>query len=107
MKKNAINLAAVILAGGKGMRMGGNYKQFIKIGGKPVLFYSLREFINASCVEKIIIVVPYEKINYAKNIVSRIDSSKSVAVIAGGLKGFKERTCLQIKIESGTSSRSQ
>lgn len=84
MKKNGINLAAVILAGGKGMRMDGNYKQFIKIGGKPVLFYSLREFINASCVEKIVIVVPHEKIDYAKNIVSLIDSPKNVAVIAGG-----------------------
>ena len=39
--------SVIIVAGGKGLRMGGELpKQFIPIGGKPVLMHTLEAFYD-------------------------------------------------------------
>ena len=41
--------SVIILAGGKGKRMGSKVsKQFIEIKGKPILYYTLKKFIDNS-----------------------------------------------------------
>ena len=41
---------AVVLAAGKGRRMGGNTaKQYMEIGGKPLVAYALEVFEASSC----------------------------------------------------------
>ena len=49
---------AVILAGGVGSRMrsDGFPKQYVDVGGKPVLVYTLEKFENCPSVDKIIVV---------------------------------------------------
>lgn len=50
---------ALIVAGGKGLRMGGDLpKQFLPIGGKPVLMHTLEAFHHYDPEMQIILVLP-------------------------------------------------
>lgn len=50
---------AVIVAGGKGLRMGGDLpKQFLPVGGKPVLMHTLEAFHAYDAALKLILVLP-------------------------------------------------
>ena len=52
---------AIIVAGGKGLRMGGDVpKQFLPVGGKPVLMRTLEAFHDFSADLQIIVVLPRE-----------------------------------------------
>ena len=49
----------VIVAGGKGLRMGSELpKQFLPIGGKPVLMHTIERFHEYDNALKIILVLP-------------------------------------------------
>ena len=48
---------AVVLAAGSGKRMGTKvHKQYLLLGGKPVLYYSLRAFEASRLIDEIILV---------------------------------------------------
>ena len=48
---------AIVLAAGQGKRMHSKIqKQFLEIGGKPVLYYSLRCFQDSPLIDDIILV---------------------------------------------------
>uniref|UniRef100_UPI001B32255A 2-C-methyl-D-erythritol 4-phosphate cytidylyltransferase n=1 Tax=Staphylococcus aureus TaxID=1280 RepID=UPI001B32255A len=48
---------AIIVAAGKGRRMGANInKQFLDIKNKPVIYYSLATFSNNKSIDEIVIV---------------------------------------------------
>ena len=83
-KKYRAKVIAIILAGGKGERIGRAYKQFFMIGRKPILFYSLDKFIESNSVDDIIIVVPEEKHSFTKHLVSKKNYEKKISVITGG-----------------------
>lgn len=56
---------AIIVAGGKGLRMGGDVpKQFQLVGGRPVLMHTLQQFRNAFADLQIILVLPREQQDY-------------------------------------------
>ncbi len=56
---------AVIVAGGKGLRMGGDVpKQFLPIGGKPVLMHTIETFRRALDDVEIVLVLPAEQHDY-------------------------------------------
>ena len=49
----------IIVAGGKGLRMGGDIpKQFLPIGGRPVLMRTIERFREYSASLQIILVLP-------------------------------------------------
>ena len=55
----------IIVAGGKGLRMGSDIpKQFLPIGGKPVLMRTLERFRAYSCDLQIILVLPEAQQDY-------------------------------------------
>jgi 2-C-methyl-D-erythritol 4-phosphate cytidylyltransferase len=55
----------IIVAGGKGLRMGGDVpKQFMPIGGTPVLMRTLLRFREYSESLRIILVLPHEQQDY-------------------------------------------
>ena len=55
----------IIVAGGKGLRMGGEIpKQFLPIGGVPVLMRTLMRFREYSTYLQIILVLPHEQQDY-------------------------------------------
>ena len=60
-----MNSYAIIVAGGKGLRMGGEVpKQFLPIGGKPVLMHTIEAFRKALNKVQIVLVLPAEQHDY-------------------------------------------
>ena len=56
---------AIIVAGGKGLRMGGDIpKQFLPIGGRPVLMRTIERFREYSANLQIILVLPKSQQDY-------------------------------------------
>lgn len=70
---------AIIVAGGKGKRMG-RPKQFIAIAGRPMLWRTIAAFEKATMVDGIIVVVNRTDIPKVK----RFEFDKIRAVVAGG-----------------------
>ena len=59
--------AAIIVAGGLGHRMKSALpKQFMNLGGKPVVQWSLESFNQAESVKKIVLVLPEDWIEDGK-----------------------------------------
>jgi len=73
-------------AAGRGLRMGGSVpKQFLSLGGEPLIIQSLRTLQAAPLVDQIILAVPPEDVEYCENkIVSRHRFAKVTKVVAGG-----------------------
>lgn len=82
-------ITALILAAGKGQRMGSDIKkQYMLIMGKPVLSYSLQAFSD-SAVDDIVIVTGADDISYVKTeIVEKYGFQKVRAVVAGGAERY-------------------
>ena len=76
---------AIILAGGKGKRMNAPVsKQFIEVGGKPVIYYTLKRFEACDEVDEIILVLPKDEIDYfVGNIQNKFNFNIS-KIIEGG-----------------------
>ena len=77
----------VILAGGQGTRMGNSDKpkQFLPVGGKPVIIHTIEKFIVNSRFAEIIVLVPKSWLAYTKDIVKKyISDFSKIAVIEGG-----------------------
>ena len=48
---------AIVLAGGRGTRMGTKvHKQYLQLAGKPVLYYSLETFQKSEVIDEVILV---------------------------------------------------
>jgi 2-C-methyl-D-erythritol 4-phosphate cytidylyltransferase len=79
-------VCAVIVAAGKGKRMGaGKNKQFIEICGRPVLYYTLDAFQQCGEVDEIVLVCAPGETEYVKEeILARYGFSKVKAVVPGG-----------------------
>ena len=57
----------IIVAGGKGLRMGGEIpKQFLPIGGKPVLMRTIETFHSYDADINVILVLPVSQQEYWK-----------------------------------------
>ena len=64
-----MNEYIIIVAGGKGLRMGGDIpKQFLPIGGRPVLMQTIERFRASSPALRIILVLPREQQDYWKQL---------------------------------------
>lgn len=81
---------AIVLAAGQGKRMKSRIqKQFLEIGGFPVVYYSLRAFQQSSLIEKIILVTSEDAISFCeKEIVEKYAFTKVEKVIAGGKERY-------------------
>lgn len=80
---------AIIVAGGKGLRMGGDIpKQFMLVGGKPVLFHTIEAFYHCDSSIRIILVLPQEQIEYWNRLCRDFDVPSVYALVAGGETRF-------------------
>ena len=79
-------VVAIIPAAGVGARMSSNKaKQFIDLCGKPILAVTLNYFQKCSLVDKIVVVVSEDDVDYCnREIVDRYRQSKVCKVVAGG-----------------------
>lgn len=80
---------AIIVAGGKGLRMGGDIpKQFLPIGNIPVLMRTIRRFRQYDDGIKIILVLPHSQQEYWKELCREYSFSEPVVVADGGETRF-------------------
>jgi 2-C-methyl-D-erythritol 4-phosphate cytidylyltransferase len=80
---------AVIVAGGSGSRMGSAVpKQFLLLGGRPVLWHTLEAFLGAYEDLKIVLVVPSEHMEMALGVVGATRGPERVQLTAGGNTRF-------------------
>ena len=81
-------VVALVPAAGRGLRMGGPVpKQFLSIGGQPLIVQCLRVLQAASVIDEIILAVPPVDIKYCENeIVALHRFTKVTKVVAGGVE---------------------
>lgn len=78
-------VSAIVLAGGRGKRMGAvQSKQYIDLNGKPILYYTLKQFIVNKLIDYIILVVPEDEVGYCKNKVLNKYGLKVDKLVSGG-----------------------
>jgi 2-C-methyl-D-erythritol 4-phosphate cytidylyltransferase len=78
---------AVVLAGGKGTRMGNieKPKQFMEIGGKPILIHTVEKFAVHPEFTAVLVLSPKQWIPHTQNLIKKyIPSGIPIAVIEGG-----------------------
>lgn len=83
----ANNIFGIILAGGKGTRMGNveRPKQFMEVGGKPIIVHTIEKFAIHTEFDKIIILSPKPWISHTKDLIKRyIPMRERLEVIEGG-----------------------
>lgn len=81
---------AIIVAGGKGLRLPGDTpKQFIEIGGQPVLMHTINAFQRYSQSLKILLVLPSDDFDRWESLCIKYHFDKKVSVIAGGPTRFQ------------------
>ena len=79
----------IIVAGGKGLRMGGDLpKQFMPLHGKPVLMHTIERFRAYSDELKIILVLPHEQQDYWRQICQKHNFTIEHTVVDGGQTRF-------------------
>ena len=80
---------AVIVAGGSGLRMGADKpKQFLDLKGKPILWHTLQQFLEAYNDLQIILVLPREFIGEGINILPLLKDRERIQIIEGGHTRF-------------------
>ena len=79
-------VVALVPAAGKGLRMGGAIpKQFLALGGEPLVVHSLRVLQASPVIDQIILAVPQADLDYCLNdLAVRFGFSKITKVVAGG-----------------------
>lgn len=81
---------AIIVAGGSGIRMGGSLpKQFMLLKDKPVLYYTLKVFIEAYNDLQIILVLPVDYTDMGQEIIDTYFDKRRIKIIAGGDTRFQ------------------
>ncbi len=81
---------AIIVAGGTGSRMGGNFpKQFMLLKDKPVLYYSLKTFLDAFSDLQIILVLPVAFTDMGQEIIDAWFDKDRIRVTTGGDTRFQ------------------
>lgn len=81
---------AVIVAGGKGLRMGSDIpKQFLPIGGKPVLMHTISRFHAYDEEMSVILVLPKEQQPYWKELCKQYHFDEEYQLADGGASRFQ------------------
>ena len=79
----------IIVAGGKGLRMGSDIpKQFLPIGGKPVLMWTLERFREYSADLQIILVLPEAQQDYWRQLCEQYHFQVQYQLANGGQTRF-------------------
>ena len=94
-------VVGIIVAGGKGARMKGMIKkQYLALGGRPVLCHSLQIFDRCHGIDSIILVVPEDDISYCRQqILPPMNLNKAVHLVPGGRERQASVYCGLCEIE--------
>lgn len=80
----------VIVAGGKGTRMGGDLpKQYIQLHDKPVLMHSIDQFAHSKSQPRIIVVLHEDMLDYWQHLCRQYNYKTKHEVVIGGTSRFQ------------------
>jgi len=80
---------AVIVAGGMGSRMNHAVpKQFLLLNGKPVLYYTIKAFLQAYADLQIILVLPEAHVSAGQEIIDAFFDYERIQITVGGRTRF-------------------
>jgi 2-C-methyl-D-erythritol 4-phosphate cytidylyltransferase len=83
--RSALRTAAIIVAAGKGTRMGPNVdKLFLEVAGKPVVAHTWQAFADAACVDEIILVVRDGMQSAFQELAEKFGFQKPFRTVPGG-----------------------
>jgi len=77
---------AIVVAGGSGLRMGTDRpKQFLLLRGEPVLLHTLRRFAEPALgVARLVVVLPFDQLDYWRQLAAEQAISIPHQLVAGG-----------------------
>lgn len=78
------HVAAIITAGGRGVRIGDVPKQFLELNGKPILEHTLENFKTTGLLDEVVLVVPADSVTQVEQDYKRFDGWLT-RVVAGVL----------------------
>ena len=84
-----MNEYVIVVAGGRGLRMGGDLpKQFLPIGGRPILMHTLEAFERAIPGIHLILVLPADQQSFWHDLCSQHAFTLKHTVVDGGATRF-------------------
>lgn len=98
-----MNRYAIIVAGGKGLRMGHDIpKQFLELKNKPILMHTIEAFAKADSSITIIVALPKDSLEYWKNLCKKHDFTIKHKLVEGGETRFDSvKNALSEILENG------
>ena len=89
---------AIVPAAGSGRRLGMREKKpFVRLGGKPLIVYTLRSLNSSGYIDKIITATDASSVGRMKNIIKRYRIGKAVTGTAGGpTRSESVRNCFKL-----------
>ena len=79
----------IIVAGGKGLRMGGDIpKQFLPVGGKPILMRTIDRFLQYDEKMQVVLVLPESQQEYWRTLCDEYHFSQPYTLANGGETRF-------------------
>ena len=86
---SGVKQAIIIVAGGKGLRMGGDIpKQFLEIDHKPILMHTIERFAEYSKTLHIVVVLPVAQQDYWHELCCKHNFSVPHTIADGGTERF-------------------
>ena len=83
-------VTAMLFAGGIGARM--KYsdmpKQFLEVGGKPIIIHTMEHFARHPKVDAIVVACKADWIGYLNELIAAFNVPKVKTVVPGGASGF-------------------
>jgi 2-C-methyl-D-erythritol 4-phosphate cytidylyltransferase len=84
------NKYAIIVAGGSGTRMGSEIpKQFLEVGGIPILIRTILQFKKADSAVQVILVLPKSQFSFWQELTSKHNFTLSYQLVSGGDSRFQ------------------
>jgi 2-C-methyl-D-erythritol 4-phosphate cytidylyltransferase len=76
---------AVVPAGGVGLRMGGGRpKQYLTLGGAPILVHTLRALGRCRALAGLVVSAPADRVEQTRALLARFRVPRVLAIVAGG-----------------------
>ena len=75
-------ISAIIPAAGSGVRFG-DKKQFKVINGQPLIYHTLKPFLESSIINEVIVVASEQDMGLVKKIILSLKPSKNILVVTG------------------------
>lgn len=81
--------AVIIVAGGKGLRMGGDIpKQFLPVGGRPILMRTIDRFLKYDAGMQVVLVLPESQQDYWRSLCEQYHFVQPYTLANGGETRF-------------------